>query len=302
MTPWLGGKSVLIVEDEFLIGLMLTKEITGAGGTSLGPVTSVADALKEIESRPVDAVILDAKLVDGSAADLAACLDARRDPLCGGQRLRQGKPAERTETGALRRQAHNGAAVDGSDRRSAGRFRAGLLARRLMAGLTMMLLRRFSNVCAGLSPHAATEELAMAGSTHGSMLPPRAGVGVAAREVQQAAALLGQAAGTGDGRDQGDGVAVGVEGAAARPQRRQPLGRARSIAGINCFDDITGPIALPSAHEAPPRRVHRPVRYPLPRPLPEALVAPFDCAAVLSRPMLLRVDQHDQRQCKSDGL
>ena len=117
MTPWLGGKSVLIVEDEFLIGLMLIKEITGVGGTSLGPVTSVADALKEIESRPVDAVILDAKLVDGSAADLAACLDARRDPLCGGQRLRQGKPAERTETGALRRQAHIGAGAHGSDRR-----------------------------------------------------------------------------------------------------------------------------------------------------------------------------------------
>ena len=27
MTPWLGGKSVLIVEDEFLIGLMLVQEI-----------------------------------------------------------------------------------------------------------------------------------------------------------------------------------------------------------------------------------------------------------------------------------
>jgi CheY-like chemotaxis protein len=80
MTPWLGGKSVLIVEDEFLIGLMLIKEITRAGGTSLGPATSVADALKEIESRAVDAVILDAKLVDGSAADLAACLDARGIP------------------------------------------------------------------------------------------------------------------------------------------------------------------------------------------------------------------------------
>jgi DNA-binding NtrC family response regulator len=80
MTPWLGGKSVLIVEDEFLIGLMLIKEITRVGGTPLGPVTSVADALKEIECQPVDAVILDAKLVDGSAADLAACLDARGIP------------------------------------------------------------------------------------------------------------------------------------------------------------------------------------------------------------------------------
>jgi len=79
-TPWLGGKSVLIVEDEFLIGLMLIKEITRVGGTSLGPVTSVADAMKEINSQPVDAVILDAKLVDGSAADLAACLDERGIP------------------------------------------------------------------------------------------------------------------------------------------------------------------------------------------------------------------------------
>jgi CheY-like chemotaxis protein len=80
MTPWLSGKSVLIVEDEFLIGLMLIKEIAGAGGSSIGPATSVAEAFKEIDSRAVDAVILDAKLVDGSAADLAACLDARGIP------------------------------------------------------------------------------------------------------------------------------------------------------------------------------------------------------------------------------
>ena len=80
MTPWLSGKSVLIVEDEFLIGLMLIKEIAGAGGTSIGPVTSVAEALKEIESRIIDLVILDAKLVDGSGAELAVCLEERRIP------------------------------------------------------------------------------------------------------------------------------------------------------------------------------------------------------------------------------
>jgi DNA-binding NarL/FixJ family response regulator len=80
MTSWLSGKSVLIVEDEFLIGLMLIKEIAGAGGASIGPATSVAEAFKQIECRAVDAVILDAKLVDGSAADLAACLDARGIP------------------------------------------------------------------------------------------------------------------------------------------------------------------------------------------------------------------------------
>lgn len=80
MTQWLRGRSVLIVEDEFVIGLMICQEIARAGGTAIGPATSVADALKEIESRPVDAVILDAKLVDGLAVDLANCLDERRIP------------------------------------------------------------------------------------------------------------------------------------------------------------------------------------------------------------------------------
>ena len=80
MTPWFNGKAVLIVEDEFLIGLMLIKEIASAGGTSIGPVTSVADALKEIESRTIDLVILDAKLVDGTGAGLAVCLEERRIP------------------------------------------------------------------------------------------------------------------------------------------------------------------------------------------------------------------------------
>ena len=80
MIPSLGGMSVLVVEDEVIIGMMLCKEIARAGGTSIGPVTSVADALKEIEFRIVDAVILDAKLVDGSGADLAGCLEQRRIP------------------------------------------------------------------------------------------------------------------------------------------------------------------------------------------------------------------------------
>src|SRR5689334_4031571 len=67
----LHGRSILIVEDEMIIGLMLANEIAGAGGTPLGPVTSVAAAAQVIESQAVDAVILDAKLIDGTGADLA---------------------------------------------------------------------------------------------------------------------------------------------------------------------------------------------------------------------------------------
>lgn len=80
MTRSLDGISVLIVEDEVIIGMMLRDEIARSGGTSIGPVASVAGALKEIESQIVDVVILDAKLVDGSGADLAAGLEQRRIP------------------------------------------------------------------------------------------------------------------------------------------------------------------------------------------------------------------------------
>jgi DNA-binding NtrC family response regulator len=80
MTKPLRRTSVLIVEDEVIIGMMLFNEIVDAGGSPIGPVTSVAAAVKEIESQPVDVVILDAKLVDGSGGDLAAYLEERRIP------------------------------------------------------------------------------------------------------------------------------------------------------------------------------------------------------------------------------
>lgn len=80
MNRWLDGKSVLIVEDEFIIGLMLLQEIGRAGGDAIGPATSVAGALKEIESRNIDLAILDAKLGDGSGAELTTSLEERRIP------------------------------------------------------------------------------------------------------------------------------------------------------------------------------------------------------------------------------
>ncbi|MBI2735114.1 MAG: hypothetical protein HYX38_00945 [Rhodospirillales bacterium] len=80
MTQSLSGKSVLIVEDEFIIGLMLNREIARVGGTSIGPVASVSDALKEIESRPIHAAVIDAKLADGTSAELASSLEDHRIP------------------------------------------------------------------------------------------------------------------------------------------------------------------------------------------------------------------------------
>lgn len=80
MARSLDGLSILVVEDEILIGMMFRDAIERAGGTSIGPINSIQSALKIIESQGVDAVILDAKLVDGSAECLAAALGAHRIP------------------------------------------------------------------------------------------------------------------------------------------------------------------------------------------------------------------------------
>jgi CheY-like chemotaxis protein len=72
--------SILVVEDEFIIGAMLCQELECAGATAIGPVCSVADAMKKIESQIVDLVVLDAKLVGSSGGDLVACLRDRQIP------------------------------------------------------------------------------------------------------------------------------------------------------------------------------------------------------------------------------
>ena len=74
------GKSVLVVEDEFIIGMMLCQELERAGAVAIGPLASVADAVKKIEAKTVDLVILDAKLAGGSGGDLVACLKDRGIP------------------------------------------------------------------------------------------------------------------------------------------------------------------------------------------------------------------------------
>jgi CheY-like chemotaxis protein len=80
MTRPLTGLSILIVEDEAIIGMMLTGEISDAGATPVGPVNSVADAMKVVLSRPIDLAVLDAKLVDGSADELGILLQERGIP------------------------------------------------------------------------------------------------------------------------------------------------------------------------------------------------------------------------------
>ena len=80
MTGWLRGKKVLIVEDEILVTMMLSDEISRAGGTPIHPAVSVAEALTTLDSESVDLVLLDMKLRDGWSTEVAARLDRNQIP------------------------------------------------------------------------------------------------------------------------------------------------------------------------------------------------------------------------------
>jgi len=59
----LEGKRILLVEDEYLIVQDMARAFTAAGATVLGPVKSLADALRQVASSgPLDGAVLDINL------------------------------------------------------------------------------------------------------------------------------------------------------------------------------------------------------------------------------------------------
>lgn len=77
----LGGRSVLVVEDEFLIALDLCQTLETEGCRVLGPAPTVDDALRLLaaDTRP-DAVVLDINLGGVRAVPVAEALTARGIP------------------------------------------------------------------------------------------------------------------------------------------------------------------------------------------------------------------------------
>lgn len=72
---YLSGCKVLVVEDEPFIALDLAFGVEEAGGTALGPASTVAQALALIETSRPDAAIVDVDLPDG---DIGPVLDTLR--------------------------------------------------------------------------------------------------------------------------------------------------------------------------------------------------------------------------------
>jgi len=67
----LDGLPILIAEDQAMVALDLAHVVEELGGRVVGPVASVAEAMKCIQEQPVAAAILDANLVDRDVTPLA---------------------------------------------------------------------------------------------------------------------------------------------------------------------------------------------------------------------------------------
>jgi DNA-binding response OmpR family regulator len=69
----LAGQKVLVVEDEFFVGLEIAHTLEAAGAEIVGPAWSLADAEKLAET-PIDMAVLDVNMNGEYAIDLAVQL------------------------------------------------------------------------------------------------------------------------------------------------------------------------------------------------------------------------------------
>ena len=76
----LAGLRVLIVEDEFLLAMELETLVEGGGCTTVGPASSVRQALALIDGEEPDIALLDVNLRGERATPVAAALQERGVP------------------------------------------------------------------------------------------------------------------------------------------------------------------------------------------------------------------------------
>lgn len=77
----LHGHSILVVEDQPIIGMALAAAIRNADGQVVGPAASVKAALGLIERTTVSAAVLDVTLTDGTVAPVIEVLADRGIPI-----------------------------------------------------------------------------------------------------------------------------------------------------------------------------------------------------------------------------
>ena len=94
--PPVGGRRVLVVEDEAIIGLSLAELIEDEGCTVCGPFTRSDQAMAWLECETPDVAIVDHMLRDGSCIEVVRLLNARGVPfvIYSGNYRRADMPAE----------------------------------------------------------------------------------------------------------------------------------------------------------------------------------------------------------------
>lgn len=77
----LGGRRILVVEDEALVAMLVEDALVDAGCVVLGPVATVSDAVALLESETApDAAVLDLNLAGETSVPVADVLAARGVP------------------------------------------------------------------------------------------------------------------------------------------------------------------------------------------------------------------------------
>ena len=76
----LHGLRILLAEDQMLVALYFEDMLTDLGCTVLGPVSTVAAALRVAESQPLDGAILDIRMRSEDSFPVARVLKARPVP------------------------------------------------------------------------------------------------------------------------------------------------------------------------------------------------------------------------------
>ena len=78
--PRLDGATILVVEDEALIGVEIVFVLEEAGATVIGPATTLAAALDVINKQQLDAAVLDVRLGTEESGMAAQALVERGVP------------------------------------------------------------------------------------------------------------------------------------------------------------------------------------------------------------------------------
>jgi len=80
MTAALEGIRVLVVEDEFLVAMLIEEMLESAGCVVIGPFPRVPEALDAVDRDPCDAAVLDVNLGGERIDPVAAALSRRNVP------------------------------------------------------------------------------------------------------------------------------------------------------------------------------------------------------------------------------